>query len=101
MWDAKEYVRFDYGSGWNIDKNEEGRITRLYFPSDKYPPPTTDKKQNHLVWGCLRNAIQNAADIGKSPVVYSGSSNTNELRFRCKYQYCRNVQNNVGGTWPK
>ena len=67
------------------------RITKLYFPPSKYPPPTSDNTEHKTMLGHLRNYIEKSAETGQSPVVCSGD-NAQQKRFRCKYMYKRRMQ---------
>lgn len=78
------------------------RITKLYFPPSKYPPPTSDNTEHKTMLGHLRNYIEKSAETGQSPVVCSGD-NAQQKRFRCKYMCIKegcnlNLRKFCGGT---
>ena len=75
------------------DREWERRISKLYFSSKEFSPPNNKQHpsadSDSVVRGRLRNYIEAAAAIGKSPVVCVGRCKPNEMRFRCKDWYRR------------
>lgn len=85
-YDPTQLLKDDARSGCTYQRKQL-RVSKLYFSNFKFPPPGSGKgirTQHHIVLGHLRNLIENAAKIGHSPVVCTGQSNLNGLRFRCK-----------------
>jgi hypothetical protein len=64
---------------------EKKRVTKLYFDPGKYPPPNNANGTcDSIVFGHLRNYIENAAENYGSPVNCI-CSKTNYRLFRCRY----------------
>jgi hypothetical protein len=62
------------------------RITKLYFEPAKYPPPKGEwDDPDYIVFGYLKDYIQNAAELCGSPVVCNGGNY--EARFQCRHWY--------------
>jgi len=66
----------------------ERRITKLYFEPEKYPPPEGEwDASDDIVFGHLKNYVQNSAKLCGSPLVYKGGDY--QTRFRCGHWYRR------------
>jgi hypothetical protein len=64
------------------------RITKLYFEPEKYPPPEGEwDASDDIVFGHLKNYVQNSAKLCGSPLVYNGGDY--QTRFRCGHWYRR------------
>ena len=62
----------------------EKRVSKLYFDPAKYPPPSNPVAFDSIVFGHLRNYIENAAENYGSPVNCNGGKSNDRL-FRCRF----------------